>query len=125
MSGKATITVFRPLEEVEHRWNEWGHRPEHATSVTFKVAPGDHGTEIHVELDEARGRGKLGELVKKAAGSDPVANARDELRRFKQLIETGVIARSDAVPEGELVERKPRQRPAQPVPDSELEKVGV
>ena len=35
------------------------------------------------------------------------------------------IARSDAVPEGELAERKLKQRPAQPLDASELEKAGV
>ena len=118
MSGKATITVFRPLEEVEHRWNEWGHKPEHATSVTFKVAPGDHGTEIHIELDDAARRGKLGELVEKIAGSDPVANARDELRRFKQLIETGEIARSDGAPWGTRTKNIGHQEDAHPQPEA-------
>jgi hypothetical protein len=49
----------------------------------------------------------------------------DDLRRFKQQVETGEIARSEAVPEGELAERKLKERPAQPVEESELEKAGV
>jgi hypothetical protein len=50
---------------------------------------------------------------------------KDDLRRFKQLLETGVIARSDGVPEGELAERKLGQRPAQPLSEDELQKAGV
>ena len=42
-----------------------------------------------------------------------------------EVVETGVIARSEAVPEGELAERKLKQRPAQPLDKSELEKAGV
>jgi hypothetical protein len=36
-----------------------------------------------------------------------------------------VIPRSDGSPEGETAERKLKQRPAQPLKDAELEKVGV
>jgi hypothetical protein len=55
----------------------------------------------------------------------PRAKAMDELRRFKQRVETGVIVRSDGSPEGELAERKLDQRPAQPLEERELEKAGV
>ena len=56
---------------------------------------------------------------------DPHAKAMDDLRRFKQQVETGEIARSEAVPEGELAERKLKERPAQPLEESELEKAEV
>ena len=49
----------------------------------------------------------------------------DDLRRFKQHVETGVISRSDGAPEGERAERKLKQRPAQPLEEAESEKVGV
>jgi hypothetical protein len=54
-----------------------------------------------------------------------LAKVKDELRRFKQRVETGVVPRSDAVPEGELLERKFKQRPAQPLNEDELHKAGV
>ena len=53
---------------------------------------------------------------------------KDALRRFKQRVETGEVPRSDGSPEGERAERKVRQRPAQPLAESELaelEKAGV
>ena len=53
------------------------------------------------------------------------AKAMDALRHFKARVETGEVARSDAVPEGERAERKFKQRPAQPLEASELEKVGA
>jgi hypothetical protein len=55
----------------------------------------------------------------------PLAKVKDDLRRFKQHVETGEIARSDATPEGELAERKLKQRPAQPLEEGELEQVGT
>ena len=121
---RASITVNRPRDEVQRRWTE--HQSKFAeagdASVTFKDAPGDRGTEIHVEVDAP---GKLGEMAQKLTGTEPLAKAKDDLRRFKQLIETGEIPRSDASPEGELLERKLKQRPAQPLDESELEKAGV
>jgi hypothetical protein len=124
MSSTATITVFRPRSEVERLWREWSQGPEGA-SVTFRDAPADHGTEIHVAFEQGGIAGKLGEVVKKVGGSEPSAKAKDELRRFKQRIETGVIAVSDAAPEGELAERKLKQRPAQPVSEPERERAAV
>jgi uncharacterized membrane protein len=123
-SSRAAITIYRPREEVQRRWAEHQSKFSEAgdATVTFKDAPGDRGTEIHVEVD---GPGKLGEMAQKLTGTEPLAKAKDDLRRFKQLVETGEISRSDASPEGELLERKLKQRPAQPLDDSELEKVGV
>ena len=129
MSSRASITVLRPRDEVERLWNSDGYRPEYTNeadaAVTFSEAPGDRGTEIHVDLDaDARG-GKIGALVQKLVSSDPRAKVLDDLRRFKQLVETGEITRSEAVPEGELAEHKLKTRPGQPLDDSELEKAGI
>jgi uncharacterized membrane protein len=125
---KAAITVNRAREEVQRLWESSEHRPEYVqgtdAAVTFKDAPGDRGTEIHVDLEGASG-GKLGEAVRKLTGSEPLAKVKDDLRRFKQSVETGVIPRSEGSPEGELAERKLKQRPAQPLDESELDKAGV
>jgi len=124
MRAKAAITVYRPRDEVERRWREAEHDLPDA-AVTFQDAPGDRGTEIHVDLEHEPRGGKVGELVTKLVATEPRAKAMDELRRFKQLVETGEIARSDGTPEGEAAERKLKQRPAQPLEDSELEKAGL
>jgi hypothetical protein len=129
LSSKASITVFRSREDVERLWRDGEYRPEYVdgtdASVRFVEAPGDHGTEIHVDLAKTAPGGKLGETVTKLLGTEPLAKVKDDLRRFKQHVETGVIARSDGVPEGELAERKLKQRPAQPLRQDELEKAGV
>ena len=130
MTVKAAITVHRSREEVQRLWESSEYRPEYLAetdaAVRFVDAPGDRGTEIHVELEEdGPGFGKLGELVQKVAGAVPRAKVKDDLRRFKQHVETGVIPRSDATPEGERFERKLKQRPAQPLDDSELEEAGL
>jgi uncharacterized membrane protein len=124
-SQKAAITVYRSREEVERRWQVAAHDLDAVGAVRFEDAPGDRGTEIHIELDDDARPGKLGEVVQKVTGDEPLAKAKDVLRRFKARVETGEVPRSDGSPEGEAVERKLKQRPAQPLDDQELEKAGV
>jgi uncharacterized membrane protein len=129
MSKKAAITIYRSSEEVQRLWASSEYRPQYIegadAAVRFVRAPGDRGTEIHVDLNESTPGGMLGEVVEKLFGSEPLAKVKDDLRRFKQHVETGEIPRSDATPEGESAERKLKQRPAQPLTERELEKVGV
>jgi hypothetical protein len=129
MSSKTAITIRRPPDEVRQLWESSAHRPEYIQGkdipVRFVDAPGDRGTEIHVDLEGATKGGKLGDVVQKVTGAAPLAKIKDDLRRFKQSVETGEIPRSDGVPEGEKAERKLKQRPAQPLADHELEKAGV
>ena len=128
MSARASVTVGRAREEVERLWQSPDYRPEYiagsGADVTFADAPGERGTEVHVDLAGAES-GKLAGLAKKLGRGYSRAKVKDDLRRFKQHVETGVIARSEGSPAGERVERKLRQRPAQPLSDSELEKAGI
>jgi uncharacterized membrane protein len=126
MTQKAAITVLGPREEIQRRWREIEHRasPFDGASVSFSEAPGDRGTEIHVELTKGGG-GRLGEVVEKVAGATQLAKVKDQLRRFKQLVETGEIPRSEGTPEGESAERKLKQRPARPLSAAERQEVGV
>ena len=129
MQDFAAVTVYRPREEVERLWRSSEYRPEYIAetdaAVTFKDAPGDRGTEIHVDLQHGAKGGKLGEVVQKLFGSAPLPKVKEDLRRFKQHVETGEIPRSDGAPEGQRAERQLKQRPAQPLEDSELEKAGA
>jgi hypothetical protein len=111
MRAHAAITVSGPRDEIQRRWTEAEHRHSDASdaTVTFRDAPGDRGTEIHADLGSGGPR-----------TSAALARVKDELRRFKQVIETGEVSRSDAVPDGERVQRKLRSRPAQPIADDEL-----
>jgi hypothetical protein len=125
---RTAITVGRARDEVTRLWGTPGYRTgyidQHGATVAFKDAPADRGTEIHVQLG-GRGADGLGGVLRKLERSPDLAKVKDELRRFKQRVETGVIPRSDGTPEGETAERKIKQRPAQPLKDSELPKAGV
>lgn len=129
MTSHAAITLLPPPDEVQRHWQDPRLHPRYLdeinAEVSFKPAPGDRGTEIHVTIEDDGPGGKVGEIVEKVRDAMPRAKAMDELRRFKQLVETGVVVRSDGSPEGELAERKLDQRPAQPLPEGELQEVGV
>jgi uncharacterized membrane protein len=129
MSSHAAITVNRPRDEVQRLWSNSAYRPryfdEAHAAVVFKDAPGDRGTEIHVDLAARAKGGKLGELVQELFGGVALPKVKEDLRRFKRYVETGEIPRSDATPAGELAERMLKQRPAQPLKESELEQAGV
>ena len=118
MSTTAAVTVYRSREEVERLWEQ--SNPDMA--ATFRDAPGDRGTEVHVDLQRG---GKLNELAQMLTGPGTQAKVKDQLRRFKQVVETGEVPRSEGTPEGEAVERKLKQRPAQPLDESELQKAGA
>ena len=62
-----------------------------AGAVTFREAPGGRGTEIKVNLEYEPPLGKLGVAVAKLFGEEPSVQVREDLRRYKQLMEAGEI----------------------------------
>jgi len=63
-----------------------------AGSVRFKQAGGDHGTELTVKLQYDPPAGKVGATLAWLLGEDAQTQIQEDLRRFKQLLETGEIA---------------------------------
>lgn len=59
-----------------------------AGSVRFKPV-GEHATEVRVKLQYDPPAGKLGATVAWLLGEDPEHQIAEELRRFKQMLETG------------------------------------
>ena len=62
-----------------------------AGAVTFREAPAGRGTEIKVNLEYEPPLGKLGVAVAKLFGEEPSVQVREDLRRYKQLMEAGEI----------------------------------
>lgn len=92
-------------------------------SVTFTPAPGGRGTEVHVSMSYTVPGGKLGEAVARYFGEDPHQQLDDDLRRFKQVLETGEVVRSDGAPHGKQARGEFPQHPAQPLSDDELTEI--
>jgi Predicted integral membrane protein len=108
----AEIVEDVPNERIAWRSLE-GSRISNAGVVRFVAAPGNRGTEIHVELSYDPPAGAAGALIAKFFGEEPHQQVRDDLRRFKQVMETGEVLRSDGSPEG-IGSSIIRQHPAQP-----------
>jgi uncharacterized membrane protein len=96
--GPAGVSVEWDAQIVIDRPNEliaWRSLPGSAVSnsgqVRFVRAPGDRGTEVHVELLYSPPAGKLGVVVAKLLGEEPAQQVANDLRRFKQVLETGEI----------------------------------
>jgi uncharacterized membrane protein len=86
------------INEVEGSLIAWksvaGAEVPNAGSVHFTDAPGGRGTIVKVVMDVEPPAGRLGVLVAKLFGEDPDREVREDLRKFKQLMETGEIATS-------------------------------
>jgi uncharacterized membrane protein len=89
--------------------------------VRFNPAPRDQGTEIHATIRYTMPGGKLGEAVARYFGEDPHQQLDDDLRRLKQVIETGEVIRSDGAPWGKRARKEFPQHAAQPLSDREAE----
>ncbi len=94
-------------EEVENSVLAWesaeGADIKNAGRIEFRDAPPGRGTEVTATIVYDPPAGDLGKLVAKLFQKEPKIQARRELRRFKQLMETGEISTAktpDAAPQG-------------------------
>jgi uncharacterized membrane protein len=87
-------------------------------SVKFAPAPGERGTEVIVEVDYQLPGGAIGDTVARLFGEEPQQQIKDDLRRFKQVVETGEVVLSDGCPDGTASKNQRMPRPAQPLPNS-------
>jgi uncharacterized membrane protein len=86
----AEVYNERPNELIAWRSLE-GADVDNTGSVHFTRAPGDHGTEVRVVLKYDPPAGKLGAVVARLFGEAPEQQIREDLRRFKQLMEAGEV----------------------------------
>jgi hypothetical protein len=76
------FTINRAPEEVAQCWNEMDPLGDIVEHVRFDAAPGDRGTEVRVQFQP------------RWFGRRSPARVQERLRQFKQVVETGEIARS-------------------------------
>jgi len=121
-------TVEWDAEVVEDRPNEaisWrsmkGADIKNSGWVRFIPATGGRGTLVTVHLEYDAPGGKAGSLVAKLFGEEPEQQVDDDLRAFKQVLETGEVVLSEATIERTRLPQHPGQPPEQwnppPVPD--------
>lgn len=113
VAGKATtwearITSDRPNEAIA-----WETLDEsvvaHKGVVTFRPAPGDRGTEVHVKVQVHPPGGIAGRALAKLGKAVPRQQVVNDLRRIKQVLEVGEVMKSDAsVHKGAHAARPPK-----------------
>jgi uncharacterized membrane protein len=91
--------------------------------VWFVPAPDGVSTEVHVLMVYEIPGGAVGKAVAKYFGEEPRQQLDDDLRRFKQVLETGEVVRSDGAPQGKRARSEFPQRPAQPLSAKERQEV--
>jgi uncharacterized membrane protein len=90
VTWKATITEDRPNELL--RWaSQPGSTIDTAGEVRFEEAPSDRGTEIKVNMTYRMPAGDLGSIAGKLFNPAVEKMMKQDLRRFKSIMETGEI----------------------------------
>ena len=92
------ITADRPGELIAWRSLE-GADLDQRGEVRFQPAPGQRGTEVRLKMDMIPGGGLLGAAARFLKGL-PEQMLHEDLRRFKQLMETGEIPTINDQPSG-------------------------
>ena len=91
----AEVVEDRPNEEIAWR-SLAGADVDNSGSVRFVPAPAGRGTEVRVVLQYNPPGGALGAAVARLFGEEPEQQLRDDLRAFKQVLETGEVVHSEA-----------------------------
>jgi uncharacterized membrane protein len=73
-----------------------GSNVESQGTIRLLRAPAGRGTEVHADIRYVARGGGLGMVVAKLLGLAPGQQAKADLRRLKQVLETGEIVHSDA-----------------------------
>jgi uncharacterized membrane protein len=86
----AEIATDQPGSRLEWRSLPGSH-VDNAGVVRFEAAPGNRGTIVRVQMHYRPPAGRPGLVVARLFGRDPNREVREDLRRFKQLLETGEV----------------------------------
>jgi uncharacterized membrane protein len=93
------ISVDRPGDRLA--WHSIQGSPiHHAAVVRFDRAPRDRGTIIRAHMHFQPPAGRFGLALAKLLGHDPGFAMQEDLRRFKQLMETGELPTTNGQPGG-------------------------
>ncbi|OBG98061.1 hypothetical protein A5697_17345 [Mycobacterium sp. E3251] len=117
-AGQSVQWDAQITEDDTNRRIAWQSLPgsviENGGSVEFTPTATGDGTEVRVRIGYHIPGGLFGKAAASLFGESPEQQVNDDLRRFKQILETGQVLRSDGSPEGTASARQLHQQPAQP-----------
>lgn len=99
MEWDAEIIEDAPNQRITWRSLE-GADVSNDGTIRFEPAPAGRGTEVRVSMAYVPPAGKLGAAVAKLFGENPEQQIREDLRRFKSLMEAGEIPTTEGQPSG-------------------------
>jgi uncharacterized membrane protein len=106
VAGKQVSWDAEIINDIPNELLAWrslaGADVDHAGSVRFELAPGGRGTQVKVTFEYQPPAGILGTVVAKSLGFVPEQVLGTDLKRFKQLLETGEISSVAGQPCGRL-----------------------
>ncbi|MEO6391074.1 MAG: SRPBCC family protein [Pyrinomonadaceae bacterium] len=105
--GLAGTKVKWDAETIQDKPNEliaWqsldGSEVPNAGSVRFQPGPKGRGTYVRVTLNYAPPAGQVGAIIAELFGFDPAQLIKEDLQRFKQMMEAGEVATTEGQPSG-------------------------
>jgi uncharacterized membrane protein len=107
----AEVTEDRPNQRLAWRSLEGADVPNYG-SVSFEPAPGGRGTVVKVDLHYEPPGGLIGATIAWLFGEEPGQQVQEDLRAFKQLMETGEVVQSEATVKGGGAAQPPAGRRA-------------
>jgi uncharacterized membrane protein len=99
MQWQSEIVDDQPNQFISWRTRE-GSEVNHCGSVRFDAASGGRGTIVRVELYYGLPGGRVAQQAAKLFSAAPETVIKEDLRRLKQLIETGEVATTRGQPSG-------------------------
>jgi uncharacterized membrane protein len=101
MSVEWDATIINEEENALIAWRSAdGADVDNTGSVRFVPGPEGRGTEVKITLEYIPPAGQVGSLIAKLFGEAPEQQIREDLRRFKQLMEAGEIPTVQGQPRG-------------------------
>jgi uncharacterized membrane protein len=93
--GREVAWDAEVTEERENEYIAWHSLPgsmvQSEGTVEFKDAPGERGTIVTVSMRYNPPAGSMGAAIARLFGEEPNQQLNDDLRAFKQMMETGEI----------------------------------
>ncbi len=99
LEWEAEIVEDRPGEVIAWRTlpDSW---VEHTGRVTFRPAPGNRGTEVHVNMSYLPPGGVVGELFGRLTNVITTQQVKEDIRRLKHVLEAGEVPTVEGQPSG-------------------------
>lgn len=98
VAWEAETTELRENELIA--WRSTGGDIDTEGTVRFRPGTGGRGTVVDVEMRYTPPAGVAGDLAARVMGASPQQRIAADLRRLKQIMETGEIATSEGAPRG-------------------------